>query len=275
MRGLCGCLTALLVATSWTPASAQSRTTDNSSEGAQRQQAPAPSDASLDRLRRALTLQDDSGPQTSDLDFREVFPLDDRRPRTELIPGVDVLGGVDQFRRVGAPTPGSLPGHWDMMDVMSPREVKEMGSTDVLGIGTASAVAAALMFAPAAFKTIGGWLFGPSPEEAGTDPILTGGEETLALASMTAVPRVVEADIDQRERTVVLSLVVPPNTPAETAHALGERFVRLVKTIASAEPPPGDEIGPGSFDYVVHISAPTQIAIARGGKPMADHTLSW
>ena len=275
MRGLCGWLAALLVATSWTPAAAQSRAIGDSSEGARRQRVPAPSDASLDRIGRALTLQDNSSPQTSDLDFREVFPLDDRRPRTELIPGVDILGGVDQFRRVGAPVPGSLPGHWDMMEVMSPRDAREMGSTDVLGIGTASAFAAATRLIPAAFKTIGGWLFGSSRGEAGADPILTGGEETLALASMTAVPRVIEAGIDQRERTVVLSLVVPPDTPSEAAHALGERFVRLVKTIASAEPPPGNEIGPGSFDYVVRISAPTEIVIARGGKPMADPALSW
>jgi hypothetical protein len=72
-----------------------------------------------------------------------------------------------------------------------------------------------------------------------------------------------------------LSLVVPADTPADTARALGERFVMLVKTLALTETAPDDEIGVGDYDYIVQVSSPTDSVIARGGKATADTKIHW
>ena len=71
--------------------------------------------------------------------------------------------------------------------------------------------------------------------------------------------------------------VAPEIAPAEpgAARALGDDFVRLVKTIAATEPTPGDDLGPGDFDYVVHISTPTNALVARGGKSTSARAMNW
>jgi hypothetical protein len=86
---------------------------------------------------------------------------------------------------------------------------------------------------------------------------------------------VLDAGIDQRGRTVALSLTVTAETPPGAARALGDDFVRLVKTIAATEPTPGDDLGPGDFDYVVHISTPTNALVARGGKSTSARAMNW
>jgi hypothetical protein len=45
--------------------------------------------------------------------------------------------------------------------------------------------------------------------------------------------------------------------------------------MAATEPTPGDDLGTGAFDYVVHIRTPSNGLLARGGKSTADRTIHW
>ena len=118
------------------------------------------------------------------------------------------------------------------------------------------ATGSAFSLLPIAIKALGGWLFGDDEENRPEHPILTEDEESLALAHVRADSRVLDAVLRQRGRTVVLSLVVPPDTSPDIARELGERFAVLVKAFSSTEPEPDDEIGAGDFDYLVRSAHP-------------------
>ena len=129
------------------------------------------------------------------------MPPIDGRPAIQFLPGLDVVGGLNLFGLVGT-TGRQLgpPTHRDMLNQWTPREMREAGATDVLGIATASAFA----IVPYAITKIAGWLSGDDGGEDPPDhPILTEGEETRARAGVTADPRVLEADIHQRGQTVI------------------------------------------------------------------------
>ena len=206
------------------------------------------------------------------LDFRDQTPIVDRRPAIRLFNDLDFIGGVDLLGGTDSgPVPMGGPTHRAMMSLVTPREVVEAGSSDVLGIATASALAVV----PYAIQTIVGWLFGHDDECTPKHPILTESEERVALAGATADGQVMTAGIQQRGRTVALLLVVPADTSPDTARALGERFVLLVKTLAVEEPDPDDEVGAGNFDYIVRVNSPTEIVIALGGKATSDTRVSW
>lgn len=276
-RSLCALVILIAIAGSG-PTSAQTRPPDEALEAPRQEPsiAAAPSAASLARIRRGLTLQ-----QPTELPALEIVDdeaLVDRRPTIQLVPGLDFVGGLDLFgvfdstgRQLGPPT------HRDMMNFMTARDMNEaVGSGgSVRGIASVSAVALALPYAIKAIGAIGGWLFGHDDDDAPAHPILTESEEARALAGVTADRQVLDAGIHQRGRTVALSLVVPADTPADTARALGERFVMLVKTLALTETAPDDEIGVGDYDYIVQVSSPTDSVIARGGKATADTKIHW
>ena len=274
-RSLCALVILIAIAGSG-PTSAQTRPLDEALEAPRQEPsiAAAPSAASLARIRRALTLQ-----QPTDLPALEIVDdeaLVDRRPTIQLVPGLDFVGGLDLFgvfestgRQLGPPT------HRDMMNFMTTRDMNEAVGSDGLGIASVSAVALALPYAIKAIGAIGGWLFGHDDDDAPAHPVLTESEEARALAGVTADRQVLDAGIHQRGRTVALSLVVPADTPADTARALGERFVMLVKTLALTETAPDDEIGVGDYDYIVQVSSPTDSVIARGGKTTANTKIHW
>ena len=161
------------------------------------------------------------------------------------------------------------------MNIMTARGMTEAVSSDVRGIATVSAFSLALPYAIKAIGALGSWLFGHDDDDAPTHPILTESEETHALAGVAADRQVLDARIHQLGRTVALSLVVPADTPPHTARALGERFVMLVKALASTEPDPDGEIGAGDYDYIVRISSPTERVIAVGGKATTDTRINW
>ena len=158
-----------------------------------------------------------------------------------------------------------------MMSIMAPREMTEAVSSDVLGIATASA----FPLVPYAIKTIARWLFGDADGDPPQHPILTESEETLAIAGARADVHVLDAGIHQSGRTVALSLVVPADTPPDTARALGQRFMLLVKTFSSAELDPEHEVGAGDYDYIVRVNSPTEDVIALGGKTTTDMRINW
>ena len=204
------------------------------------------------------------------------MPLVDGRLAVQLVPRIAIVGGVDLFSFMDVttgPVPMGGPTHRAMMSVMTPREMTEATSGDVLGIATASAFSL-MPYAIKAVGAIAGWFFGDD-DDAPEHPILTESEETLALDSVRADGHVLDADIHQRGRTVALSLVVPADTLPDTARALGERFVVLVKTLASTEPDPNDEVGAGDYDYIVRISSPTEAVIAQGGKATSHTKINW
>ena len=230
--------------------------------------------ASLERIRRALELERDTDLiGAPGLGFRDDVRLVDRRPAIHLFHGLDVVGGVDLFGYSAAgPVPMGGPTHRAMMSLATPREMREAVASDVLGVATASAFS--LM--PYAIRAIRGWLFGHADDDdAPEHPILTESETTRALAGARAAGPVLDAGIHQRGRTVVLSLVVPTDTPPDTARELGKRFVVLVKTFASTEPDPDDEVGAGEYDYIVRVSSPTENVIALGGKATSSTEINW
>ena len=239
--------------------------------------AAAPSAASLERIRRALALEGQTTPRGLDrLNIVDDVPLVDARRAIQLVPKLAILGGVDLFSFMDVttgPVPMGGPTHRAMMSVMTPREMTEATSSDVLGIATASALSL-VPYAITAVGAIADWLFGDD-DDAPEHPILTEREETLALDSVRADSHVLDAGIHQRGRTVALSLIVPADTPPDTARALGERFVVLVKTFASTEPDPNDEVGAGAYDYLVRVSSPTETVIAQGGKATSHTKINW
>ncbi len=273
----CALLILILTASALsTPTSAQTQPTDQTVEPQLQEPGTAavPSPAALDRIRRGLVLQRPTElPRLAGFDIVDHVPLVDGRPAIQFLPGLDVVGGLNLFGLVGS-TGRQLgpPTHRDMLNQWTPREVREAGATDVLGIATASAFA----IVPYAITKIAGWLFGDDgDDDPPVHPILTESEETRARAGVTADLRVLEADIKQHGRTVALSLVVRADTPPDTARALGARFVRLVKTLALAEPDPEDDVGVGDYDYIVRVSAPTESVIALGGKATSHTTINW
>ncbi len=189
------------------------------------------------------------------------------RPPVELAPGLGFIEGLGLFgdlTRGREPVPMGGPSHWAMMNQMQPRNVAEVAQTDVLGMATASAVAAGL---PYIVRSVAGWFSGlRSPGGVSTPPVLTSTQEAAVLADMRADVGVLDANLRQRGRTVALSLVVPAGTELRAARAVGERFVRLVGRQAAA--------GPDAFDYVVSVRSPDAV-IARGGKPTTDPLVRW
>ena len=272
---------ALALAAIGTPAVAQPAARDElPSQTAPRAVAPLPpvSPASLERIKRALALDQSERQDKGALEFRDDILLRDERPAAEPLPGLRLIAGVDydQFSRIRPATPGALPGHWDMVAAMTPREAREAGSADVLGIATAAAFgAAAFTLVPAIIKTVGGWFDGDDIGGPTAPPVLSQGDATIALAGVATSEAVIDADISQRGRTVALSLTVRDDTAPADARALGENFVRLVKTMAAAGPTPGDELGTGGFDYVIQVRTSGDALLARGGKSTSDRALHW
>ncbi len=222
--------------------------------------------ASLARIRAALQADRERSRRTvfGDPDDQWIVPP---RPPVEIAPGLGFttgLGLFDDLTRGRDPAPMGGPSHWAMMNQMQPREVTEVGQTDVLGVATATAVAVGL---PYVARRVAGWFSGlRSRAGVSTPPVLTSTQEAAVLEDMRADAGVLDANLRQRGRTVALSLVVPAGTELRAARAVGERFVRLVGRRATA--------GPDAFDYVVSVRSPDAV-IARGGKPTSDPLVRW
>jgi hypothetical protein len=140
----------------------------------------APSAASLARIRHALALQ-----QSTELAGLEGFDIVgdgshvDRRHVIQLLPDLNFVGGLDLFsvldetgRQLGPPT------HRDIMSVMTPRDMTEAVSSDVLGIASGTAFSLGLPYAIKALGAIGRWLFVHDDDDAPEEPIPTAIEDT-------------------------------------------------------------------------------------------------
>ena len=215
------------------PAAAQNRAGDQADETER---------ASLERIRQALAVeQAPLGPGLGELDFRdERLFLDDDRGRRDL-PGFQFVAGVDLWSAAspGGSIPLGGPTHRSMLDMMIPDDVREVASSDVLGIATASAFAVV----PYAVRSIAS-MFRSAPVDRMV-PVLDEGQETSVIAATMTGTEIMHAGIDQAGRTVELSLVVPERTTGRQARRLGRRFVWLVKTNSSHEPAPEGHKRPG------------------------------
>ncbi len=266
------------------PAGAQTPSADEASGAAG---AAVPSPASLSRIRAAL--EADRSPDRMAFGDPGAVWIVPPRPSVDLLPGlgfVEGLGLYDDLTRGREPVPIGGPTHWAMMNQMTPREVNEVASTDVLGIATASAFAAAAALAPLAIRKIAGWFSGSGPRPP-ADPVLTADQRAAVIENMRANTGVIDATLRQDGRTVALSLLVPAGTEPGAAREIGERFVRLVSRRAGAnrargaagEDEPGAEreggIGPGAFDYIINVRSPADAVIARGGRATHEPRVRW
>ena len=142
--------------------------------------AAAPSAAALARIRHALALrQPTESPLLDGLDIVGDGSLVERRPTTQLLPGLDFVGGLDPYsvldepgRQLGPPT------HRDMMSAMTPRDMTEAVSSDVLGIASGTAFSLGLPYAIKAIGALRGWLFGHDDDDAPEEPFPTEIEDT-------------------------------------------------------------------------------------------------
>ena len=276
------CALCILVAgTIAAPTSAQTRLPGETADAPRPDRKTAPATASVERIRRALALHGPTQvPDLDGLDLVDERTLVDVRSPIQLAPGFTFLAGMDPFSFMdptAGPVPLGGPTHRAMMSVMTPRAYREAQGSDVLGIATSSAFAL-VPYAIKGIQAIANWLFGDAADDGPEHPVLTESEETAALARLRIDDRVLDANVHQRGRTVGLSLVVSADTSSDTARALGEHFVMLVKTLASTEPNPPNldaEIGAGNYDYIVRVSSPTRTVIALGGKATTHTRINW
>ncbi|MBM42454.1 MAG: hypothetical protein CL483_11085 [Acidobacteria bacterium] len=228
--------------------------------------------ASLERIRQALAVeQTPLGPSLTELDFRDpTLFLNDGRGRRDL-PGFQLVTGIDVWSATspGGSIPLGGPTHRSMLDMMIPDDVREVASSDVLGIATASAFAVV----PYAVRSIAN-LFRSAPGNRMV-PVLDAGQETSVVEATMTGTEILHAGIDQSGRTVELSLVVPERTSARQARRLGRRFVWLVKTNSLHELDPERLLGAGVFDYIVRVVTPSNKVLAEGGKNTTDEQLTW
>ena len=93
--------------------------------------------ASLERIRQALAVeQTPLGPGLAELDFRDpTLFLNDGRGRRDL-PGFQLVTGIDVWSATspGGSIPLGGPTHRSMLDMMIPDDVREVASSDVLGV---------------------------------------------------------------------------------------------------------------------------------------------
>ena len=98
--------------------------------------------------------------------------------------------------------------------------------------------------------------------------------QDLAIQTIKQEPLVLDAAIAQRGNRFSLALVVNRTTNQQRARELGESFVRMLKTFSDDENP-GQDIGPGKYDYIITVTYPDETVVAVGGKATISTRISW
>ncbi|HZJ03014.1 MAG TPA: hypothetical protein VFE20_04910 [Thermoleophilia bacterium] len=106
---------------------------------------------------------------------------------------------------------------------------------------------------------------------ASTEPEIT--RKDMTIQAIEAQTGVVDADYVIEDDQVSLALMVASSVGADQAKELGENFVRLVKT--SIDDPPGAQIGPGKYDYLIGVYGPGQQKIVMGAKVAPGDHITW
>ena len=119
----------------------------------------------------------------------------------------------------------------------------------------------------------------PSPAEV-SDVIPTATSQLsvttndVVVSSMLEYEQVIDAAITQEGDAIGLVLVVGYATNESYAKELGDRFIRLCKSLSDDEPP-GKAIGKGKYDYLIGIYYPNEKQIALGAKSRGADRISW
>jgi hypothetical protein len=109
---------------------------------------------------------------------------------------------------------------------------------------------------------------GPPPPE------ITQEEMSLAIEEIESDPIVQDAAIQQQGRTLSLAVIVTSGTSRAEAKEVGDRFVRLVKTL-SKDAPPGNDVGAGIYDYLIGVYYPGQVEVVSGAKASIARSITW
>ena len=111
--------------------------------------------------------------------------------------------------------------------------------------------------------------------QASTRPsALTASVKSSAISSIMGYPEVMDAAITQRGDQLSLVLIVFSGTSSQRAKALGDNFVRVVKSL-SPDASPGRDIGKGIYDYVIGVYYPNEKSVAQGAKSRTSSRISW
>ena len=87
-------------------------------------------------------------------------------------------------------------------------------------------------------------------------------------------PLVRDAAVSQKGKRLSLAVIVNYATSEIEAKRIGDKFVRLVKTFGP-EPNPGNDIGNGSFSYLITVAYPDQSIVALGAKVQTSPRITW
>ncbi len=96
----------------------------------------------------------------------------------------------------------------------------------------------------------------------------------MAVPSIQEYVEVRDAAISQDGDTYSLVLVVDRATSTERAKELGDNFVRMVKSFGPDDSP-GQEIGSGTYDYLIGIYYPDGEQVALGAKSRISTRITW
>lgn len=105
-------------------------------------------------------------------------------------------------------------------------------------------------------------------------PQLTDEQKDLAIMGIKGYDEVQDAAIVQDGEKLSLALIVGYATNEETAKDLGDSFVRMVKS-SSGDTPPGKEIGPGIYTYLIGVFYPDKSEVISGAKCGMCKSIYW
>jgi hypothetical protein len=123
-------------------------------------------------------------------------------------------------------------------------------------------------------------IFAPSVEDESGKPNPTPDDtlseiiKQMAIGTITEYEKVLAADIKQDGKDLTLKVFVAYGTSKPDAKEMGDNFVRLIKALGP-EPSPGQEIGKGTFNYLVGVFAPDGKKIVMGAKARTSKSMTW
>ena len=99
----------------------------------------------------------------------------------------------------------------------------------------------------------------------------------MLIASIEDHPEVADAAVSirpDRPCEISLALVVTHRLIEPEAQALGDSFIRLVKSLGP-DTSPGQSIGSGTYDYLIGIYMQDETQLALGAKVSAAERITW
>lgn len=101
------------------------------------------------------------------------------------------------------------------------------------------------------------------------------GYERVVIDTIEQYTPVTLASIELDGDRFHLTLIVTPKTPVEDARRLGDNLVRLTKMYAEPEQAPKRFIGPGHYDYDIHVYLGPEHRLFEGRKTREGDRIRW